>query len=138
MVLPEVEPVEARRVILVVDDEILVRMIVAEYLREAGYQVVEAGNADEALEYLRTQNPVELVFSDVRMPGSLDGLEFARQARRLYPDLPVILASGDLPPGEAGERPFLPKPYILGEVEAKIRRILDGTGMAGSAGGMVA
>lgn len=124
MILAADETSQARTNILVVEDEILVRVIIADHLRDAGYVVVEAGGADEALEYLSTSNDVRLVFSDVRMPGSMDGLEFARQVRRLFPNMPIILASGHLLTGDADDIPLFSKPYRLDAVTAKIRALL--------------
>lgn len=102
----------------------MVRMLISEYLRDAGYQVVEAGSADEALECLRSSHAVSLVFSDVRMPGSLNGLELAQRVGLLYPGLPVLLASGHLFGNEAGDALLFSKPYVLDEVAAKIRSLI--------------
>src|ERR1700722_2890400 len=96
MISPGADAVPMRKIILVVEDEVLIRFVISEYLRDVGFQVVEAGSADEALEYLGTLNEVALVFSDVRMPGSLDGIELSQRVRLLYPYLPMILASGHL------------------------------------------
>ncbi|MDA6490278.1 response regulator, partial [Escherichia coli] len=74
MIEPASDSEEERTSILVVEDEILVRYVICDYLRDCGFHVIEAGTADEALEYLRSHNDVVLVFSDVRMPGSLDGI----------------------------------------------------------------
>jgi CheY-like chemotaxis protein len=127
MTLPRAELSAVRKVVLVVDDEILIRMVVSEYLREEGYHVIEAGSADEALDYLRTANPVDLVFSDVKMPGSMEGVELAQRLKGLYPDLPVILASGHLLPGDAGDTPLFSKPYVLADVAAKVSALIGGT-----------
>ena len=110
----------------------MVRMVIADHLRDAGYQVVEAGAADEALQYLRTSNNVRLVFSDVRMPGSMDGLGLARQVRLLWPDMPFILASGHLLTGDADDIPLISKPYDLDAVTAKIRDLLSDADHGGS------
>jgi CheY-like chemotaxis protein len=124
MILPAADPSGARKVILVVEDEVLIRMVVADYLRDWGYQVVEAGNADEALDHLRVMKRVDLIFSDVQMPGSMGGLELVEQVRALYPSVPIILASGHLMPAEAGETSLLPKPYELASVVEKVRKLL--------------
>jgi CheY-like chemotaxis protein len=124
MILPTASSQEARKIILIVEDEVLIRMVVADYLRDWGYHVLEAGSADEALEYLRRFDQIDLMFSDVRMPGSMEGLELAQQVRVLYPQLPVILASGHLCPAEAGDTPLLSKPYDLSEVAKKVHALL--------------
>ena len=100
--------------ILVVEDELLVRMMVSDALREAGWNVIEAYNADEAIVILSSGVPVDLVLSDVRMPGTMDGLGLLEFMSARYPELPVIIMSGHLAPQEAldkGARHFLSKPY---------------------------
>ena len=100
--------------ILVVDDELLVRMMVSDFLRDAGFQVIEAFNADEAISILQSGVRIDLMLSDVRMPGSMDGLGLLEYARDMFPALPVIITSGHLVPREAlakGAVQFLGKPY---------------------------
>ena len=102
--------------ILVVEDELLIRLALSDGLRDAGYQVVEAWNGDEALDALATVQP-HLVISDVRMPGSLDGIGLLGVIRQRFPALPVIIVSGHLRPSAAledGATQFLAKPYDLG------------------------
>jgi two-component system, response regulator PdtaR len=70
---------EEKRKVLVVEDEILLRVIIAEALREAGMRVIEVGNADEAMEHLEAGTPIDFVFTDIELPGSMDGLEFVRR-----------------------------------------------------------
>ena len=77
-----------------VEDEILVRAVAAANLRDCGFDVVEAGNADEAIRVLQAGIRVDIVFSDVNMPGSLDGFGLALWLRRERPDLKFILTSG--------------------------------------------
>jgi CheY-like chemotaxis protein len=67
--------------VLVIEDEVLVRMVIADYLRECGFRVVEASTADEGMRVLKTNERVDIVFSDVQMPGSLDGFELAQWLR---------------------------------------------------------
>jgi two-component system, response regulator PdtaR len=107
---PDVQPVPAR--ILVVEDEVLIRFVLADELRLAGFTVIEAACAAEALAYIAAGGAVDLVFSDVHMPGSLDGLDLARLLRAQYPLLPIILTSGN--PGSQsleGLAMFVAKPY---------------------------
>src|SRR5438309_1671281 len=101
------------QIILIVDDEILVRMMLGDILCEAGYEVMEAASADEGLLILEARQDYDLMITDVRMPGEIDGLELMGHSKRLYPQRPVVVSSGHLPPEAA--RPadaFLPKPYV--------------------------
>ena len=91
----------ARRCVLVVEDELLVRMMLSDELRDAGYDVLEAYNADEALEVLHSTARVDLIASDVRMPGSMDGLGLLKEIKRSFPAIPVIITSAHLHPGLA-------------------------------------
>lgn len=67
--------------VLLVEDEVLIRMVVADYLRECGYRVLEAGNADDAFKILTTNEPIDVVCTDVQMPGTLDGFGLSRWIR---------------------------------------------------------
>lgn len=118
---------ENPRTILVVEDEILIRSAVALHLRDAGHPVIEAANADEALRALAADRSIALVFSDVNMPGSMDGLELARTIRRDRPGLKVLLASGAgwLKGSAIDDVPRLTKPYSFVEVADLIQRMLD-------------
>lgn len=101
--------------ILVVEDEFLIRMILSENLRNAGYQVIEACNADEALVLLDTTLP-DLIISDVRMPGSLDGMGLLAAIKLIHPTLPVIITSGHFQAMQAlaaGADNFVRKPYTF-------------------------
>ena len=102
--------------VLVVEDELLVRLAVSDALREAGFIVIEAFNADEAIEILHSGLKIDLLLSDVRMPGSMDGLGLLQYSHDSYPRLPVIITSGRLLSDDAlarGARHFLRKPYAL-------------------------
>lgn len=105
-----------RAAILVVDDEVLIRFMQAEALRDAGYEVVEAANGDEALALLRAGLDVSLLITDVRMPGSLDGLDLARAAHDLRPDLAIAISSAHVGAIQGNldgiVADFLPKPYL--------------------------
>ncbi len=97
--------------IILVEDEALVRMVVAEDFRDAGYVVIECSSGDEAWDLLMTGAEVDLLFSDVHMPGRLDGLALATVAREKMPDLPIIIASGRLPAIKAAAYVFMVKPF---------------------------
>jgi len=117
-------------ILLVVDDDLLVREPIADYLREVGYQVLEAGDAHEAILLVDHADHVDLVFSDVRMPGELDGVGLARWVRAHRPDVPVLLTSGYDGNGpldsELGrDVRLLQKPYTQDQVLRHIRRLLS-------------
>jgi CheY-like chemotaxis protein len=98
--------------ILVVEDEVLTRALVAEELRLTGFSVIEANRADEALTYIRAGTQVDLVFSDIQTPGLLDGVQLAETLRDKYPDILVILTSGNAEPKHVGSLwTFVAKPY---------------------------
>jgi two-component system, response regulator PdtaR len=118
---------EARpRVILVADDDILVRSTVAEYLRTSGYTVLEAANAEEAIAVLASGEPVDAVFSDVQMSGPTDGLIVAGWIDQHHPDIPVMLTSGNrnLLLDATTDRVFVSKPYRLAEVANRVGYLL--------------
>lgn len=98
--------------VLVVEDETLIRKFVAEELIEAGFQVVEAGSALEALAYIEAGGNVDVVLTDIHMPGKLNGLDVAQYFRSAFPEIPVIIASGnpepDIPDCELLLKPYTP------------------------------
>lgn len=113
--------------VLVVEDDALLRLGTAEFLRAAGFEVLEAASADDALAILETDAGVALVFSDVQMPGAIDGADLARWIGRECPGVQVVLTSGVFRAGELdglGDVPFLAKPYDLTELERRIRTSL--------------
>jgi two-component system, response regulator PdtaR len=111
--------------ILVVEDEALIRVLIAEELRLEGFSVIEADRADDALTYIKAGEQVDLVFSDIRTPGSLNGLQLAETLREKYPDIPVILMSGNPPPRHVGiVEAFVPKPYDVTQTTALMSSIL--------------
>ena len=100
--------------VLLVEDEMVIRALLAEELRSHGLMVVEAANADEAWAYLQTGGAADLVFSDVTMPGSMNGVELVRRVKAEYPATKAILTSGN--PGTDNIEAlglFLPKPFRL-------------------------
>lgn len=115
--------------ILVVEDDVLVRVPIAQYLRDCGYKVIEAVSADEAMAVLlHSEIVVDVVFSDVAMPGSVDGFGLAKWIREHRPGLDVVLA-GTVPrtvecAKELCEAGSLPKPYEAQAVRDHIRRLL--------------
>lgn len=80
--------------VLLVEDEMLVRELAFEDLSEAGHDVTAASNGDEALALLRDERRFEILFTDIKMPGTVDGWQLAEEGRRLIPDLKVVYATG--------------------------------------------
>jgi DNA-binding NtrC family response regulator len=120
---------EIQETVLVVEDDILVRMPIAQYLRDCGYKVIEASNADEAIQVLLHQETlVDVVFSDIDMPGAVDGFGLAKWIRGHRPGLEVLLA-GTVPRAvesakDLCEQGPVPKPYEAQVVHNHIRRLL--------------
>jgi CheY-like chemotaxis protein len=101
--------------VLVVEDEILSRIHAVNLVEEAGYEAIEATNADEAITILEARKDIRIVFTDIDMPGSMDGLRLSHAIRTRWPPIELILTSGhftiddaDLP--ERGR--FFAKPYV--------------------------
>jgi CheY-like chemotaxis protein len=97
------EAAEDHETILVVEDEVLLRIILADELRAQGYAVIEATNASEAISVLQSSMRIDLVLTDIRMPGDLDGLGLARMMRSEYPLVKVVMASGRKPDTEEND-----------------------------------
>ena len=104
-------------VILVVEDESLINLIASEELQRAGHVVISAYNADQAIAILESRNDIRLVFTDIDMPGSMDGLRLSAAVRYRWPPIKIMVASGKHPevPLPEGSR-FLPKPYRIDEL----------------------
>lgn len=107
------------KTILVVEDEPIIRMNAVAMIEDAGYDVIEASNADDAILHLEARPEIRVIFSDIEMPGSMDGLKLIHLVRRRWPPVILILASGrgtplvdDMP----SETVFLRKPYSEGDL----------------------
>jgi CheY-like chemotaxis protein len=113
-------------VVLLVEDEVLIRLDTAEQLRACGMIVIEAANAEEAVGLLESGIKIDLVLTDVRMPGDLDGLALARLVRVHHPHIKLILCSGNDLSQNADERgdAFICKPYSFPAVAERIRQLL--------------
>lgn len=111
--------------VLVVEDEVLVRLMIAHHLREHGFRVLEASHAGEALDTLVADRTIDLLFTDVLMPGVMNGVMLARWVKQNRPAVCVLLTSArsDIASDLPDERLFA-KPYDPDEVEAHIRRQL--------------
>jgi DNA-binding NtrC family response regulator len=111
---------------LVVEDEPMLRALSVAVVEEAGFEAIEAGNADEAMRVLESRTDIRVVFTDVRMPGSIDGIILARTIRRRWPAMQLILTSGaeDIGTRAIPDRArFFAKPYRTAEVIESLRRM---------------
>jgi two-component system, response regulator PdtaR len=113
-----------RPVVLIVEDDLLSRMGAAAMIVDAGYDVVEVGNADEAIAILEARSDIEIIFTDIQMPGSMDGLRLAKYVKGKWPPIKIIATSGrfaicegDLPEGGV----FLSKPYTQSMVTTALQ-----------------
>ncbi len=104
--------------VLVVEDEALVRLTICEGLASEGYEVLSAATADEAIEILESRNDISTVFTDVEMPGSMDGLKLAAAVRDRWPPINIVVTSGKSRPGNTQPRniQFIGKPYQTADV----------------------
>jgi CheY-like chemotaxis protein len=116
-----------RPVVLVVEDESLLRASAMDMVKEAGFDVIEASDADEAIRILESRSDIRAVFTDVHMPGSMDGLRLARVIRSRWPPVALIVTSGktnvpenDLPTGGR----FLPKPYHQAQIGSVLKQLI--------------
>ena len=107
--LPDQAPESAT--VLVVEDEVVIRLMIADELRLAGFRVVEAANADEALDVLQTIERVDLIITDVRMPGSMDGFSLADLVRSTWPAIKIIITSAHQSASNVRGDAFFGKPY---------------------------
>jgi CheY-like chemotaxis protein len=118
--------IDRRLVVLVVEDELLLRTNAAEMIAEAGFDVVEASNADDAIAILEARPDIHVVFTDIQMAGSMDGLKLAHFVRSRWPPIKIVATSGhhvfndgDLPAGSI----FLPKPYSYDRISSILREL---------------
>ena len=113
--------------ILVVEDEPIVRIYAVDVLEDAGYDVIEAGDAEQALARIDTCPEVSLMFSDINMPGDMDGFALAREVHRRRPDIRLVLTSGKMSPsqGNAQIDAFMPKPYSADSLTRLLRKTLN-------------
>ena len=111
--------------VLVVEDEFFSRLHAVNLVEEAGYRAIEASNADEAIAILESRKDIRIVFTDIDMPGSMDGLKLARAVRDRWPPIELILTSGhfDVPEDKIPERGlFFSKPYRDREIVSALQK----------------
>ena len=113
--------------VLVVEDEMVLRMRAADIVEDAGFHPVEAVNADEALAILESRSDISLLFTDIQMPGTMDGLKLAQAVHDRWPAIKIILVSGQVSPSEA-DRPadsrFFGKPLGVEQVIAELQAMV--------------
>jgi CheY-like chemotaxis protein len=121
------EPGRPSAAVLIVEDEPLIRMGAVYLIEDTGFEVYEAGSADAAIALLELHKEIRLIFTDVDMPGSMDGLNLAHYVRGRWPPVKIIVTSGhvrvdeeNLPAGAL----FMPKPYDAAEIAHKVRQML--------------
>ena len=115
-------------VVLVVEDSTIIRMGAIDLVLSAGYEALEARNADEAIRILESRDDIDLVFTDVRMPGTMDGIKLSHYIRERWPPVKLIVASGaaileesSLPEGSR----FFAKPYDDHTIADAMARLLS-------------
>lgn len=111
-------------VILLVEDDVLVRFTTADILREAGFDVLEAVDSSEALALLITGHPLDLVITDIRMPGRMDGVQLTSVIKSTRPNLPVALLSSHLDRTEHAADTFVSKPYDPDQLVEVVKRLI--------------
>jgi len=116
--------------VLIVEDETLISHLVADWLNDRGFAVHEAASGDEALAYIDHGGAVDVMFTDVNLPGSLNGAQLAERVRAKRPELPIVYASGryssdDIAP-LVSRSVFVPKPYNPDHVCSLLKRLTGG------------
>jgi DNA-binding NtrC family response regulator len=113
--------------VLVVEDEMMLRMRAVDIVEDAGFTPIEAVNADEALAILESRSDIDLLFTDIQMPGSMDGLKLAHAVHERWPSIKIIMVSGQLTPTEA-EKPtnsrFFGKPLEVKQMIAEMQEMI--------------
>lgn len=121
-------PACARAVVLVVEDEFLLRLHATDIVEEAGFTAIAVANADEAVAILEARDDIVVLFTDVRMPGSMDGLELAHAVRNRWPPIKIVIVSGHLQVDEIDlpdQCRFYGKPFETTAVIAELRMLMS-------------
>lgn len=115
-----------RKIVLIVEDEPLLRMFAVDIVEEAGFETLEASNADEAISLLEAHSEIRILLTDIDMPGGMDGLKLAAAVRDRWPPVAIIVVSGkqrpspdDMPHGSV----FFPKPYDPDQLAQQLDRM---------------
>lgn len=115
--------------VLIVEDEVLIRTLCADVFREAEYEVIEAGNGDQALELLKSGISVSAIVSDIRMPGSTDGMSLRQEVEQHWPGVKILLTSGHMhvERSELSEdQAFIAKPYRFLDLVRQVDELICG------------
>lgn len=115
-----------KRVVLIVEDEALIRMHAADMIRDLGFEVIEAADADQAISLLEATSVISVVFTDIQMPGSMDGLRLVAMVRRRWPPVALLVTSGQFRPQDRDlpeNAHFIAKPYMLGDLESHLHEL---------------
>lgn len=116
------------RTVLLVEDEFLISQYVAEELSDYGFTVHESSTADDALRYIDSGAPVDVLFTDINLPGNIDGTELAIRVRAMRPELPIVYASGRYTasaPRMVSRSVFVSKPYRPSDVCTLLARLTE-------------
>jgi CheY-like chemotaxis protein len=115
--------------VLVVEDDFLIRVSAAEMARELGFDVIEAVDAEHAIQFLENTDDITIVFTDIQMPGSMDGLGLVAVIRNRWPPIALLVTSGSVNPAAedipAGAQ-FLPKPYLQHQLGQHLNALARG------------
>ena len=112
-------------IVLIVEDDVQTRSLIAQFLRDHGYAVIEAVDAGEAILVLKSRPAIDIVFADIRLPGAMDGRMLAVWIDQHRTGMPVLLTSGAGQAYDLGGRAFIAKPYIYATVAARLRELID-------------
>ena len=118
-------------VVLVVEDEMLLRMCAVDMVEDAGYIPVEAADADQAVAILESRSDIALMFTDIQMPGSMDGLGLAHSVHERWPPIKIIMVSGQLKLANTDiptDSRFFEKPFEAGEMIAEMQSMIGQAG----------
>jgi CheY-like chemotaxis protein len=118
-------------VVLVVEDEMLLRMRTVDMVEDAGFASIEAVDADEAVAILESRSDIALLFTDIQMPGSMDGLTLAHAVHERWPPIKIILVSGQLRPANIdipADSRFFGKPLEAGEMIVEMQNMIGHAG----------
>jgi two-component system, response regulator PdtaR len=125
-------PNRSQSVVLIVEDEPLLRMLAVEVVEEAGFVALEAGDAEEAVALLESRPDISVLFTDVNMPGSMDGLKLAHAVRTRWPPIKILVVSGEVRLQQS-ELPsnscFVGKPYQAAAMVEELRSIVGSPGL---------
>lgn len=117
---------ERRQVVLVVEDEPLLRMMAVDMVEDAGFEAVEAADATDAVRILERRTDIRIVFTDIDMPRGMDGMRLAAAIRDRWPPIEIILTSGHVAVDDVRMPPrsvFFPKPYVVEKVVETLHRM---------------